>query len=136
MRVVSENRRRKLNPARSTVLRLTQVLLCGKQLRRRHHFRKSNIRCKRAREGFPPGLRTNSVKVQIHTISGFRGNAPGDLKWLGDKADSRIAPETCRRLSPQKLIREQALAAHSSGVSHGRDDVGPDFQSSTGGELL
>jgi hypothetical protein len=59
--------------------------------------------------------RMKSVKVGIHTISGSCGNDPGDLKWLGDKADSRIAPETCRPLSPQKSIREQALAAHSSG---------------------
>jgi hypothetical protein len=95
---------------------------------------KTNSRCKRAPKDSPPGLRTNSVKGEIHTISGFCGNDPGDLKWLGDEADSRIAPETCGPLSPQKSIREQALAAHTSGISHGRDEVGADFHGSTAGD--
>jgi hypothetical protein len=63
-------------------------------------------------------------------------NDPGDPKRLGDKADSRIAPKTCEPLAPQKSIREQALAAHSSGVSHGGDEVRPDIHGSTGGELV
>jgi hypothetical protein len=78
------------------------------------------------------------VQKSESTLSAvFCGNDPGDPKRLGDKADSRIAPETCGPpLSPQKSIREQALAAHSSGVSHGRDEVRPDFHGSTGGELV
>jgi hypothetical protein len=46
--------------------------------------------------------------------------------------DSRIAPETCGPLYRQKSIREQALAAHSSGISHGSDEGCPDFHGLTG----
>ena len=55
------------------------------------------------REILRAGLRTDSAKVGIHTIRGFCGNDPGDLKWLGDKADSRIAPENCGLLFPTKV---------------------------------
>jgi hypothetical protein len=68
----------------------------------------------RSSQGVTMATGANSAKVGIHTISGFCGNDPGDLKWPGDKLDSRIAPETCGPLSPQKSIRKQALAAHSS----------------------
>jgi hypothetical protein len=54
-------------------------------------------------EGSPAGPGTNSAEVTICTIGGFCGNDPGDLKWLGDKVDSRIAPETSGPLSSQKV---------------------------------
>jgi hypothetical protein len=76
------------------------------------------------------------VDLAICTIGGFCGNDPGDLKWLGDKADSGIAPKNSGPRSPRKSIREQALAAHTSGISHRGDDVRPDIHGSTGGELV
>jgi hypothetical protein len=63
--------RRKFILVRLAVLRLTQSCFCTEQLRGRRHFRKSNSRCKRAPKDSRPWLRTNSGKVQIHTISGF-----------------------------------------------------------------
>jgi hypothetical protein len=56
--------------ARSTILRLTQSCFRRTQA---SSLPETNSPCKRVREGSPPGLRTNSAKVLMCTISALAG---------------------------------------------------------------
>ena len=84
-------------------------------------------------EGLSAELRTDSAKVAIYTISGF---FVATIRAIRSGSETRrtkgLRPKPVGLFFPQKSIREQALAARSSGVSHGRDEVRPDFHGSTG----